>query len=304
MDQAIDLFVIGAGVAGMTAAQAARQRGLSVALAEEGMFGGLVTNINHLKPSLPGRVASGADLAAEMMSTVADLGVDFAMAPVLSFAGLPSGEIHVETAEGSRVARAVIVASGAQLRRLGVPGEDEFEHRGVSHCADCDGPIYRGEAVLVVGGGDSALQEAETLTEFCSMVHLVHRGNSFSARAEFVEPVMANSRVSAHFETAVEAIEGKDGVEAVRLRNVRTGEELSLPCKGVFAYVGLNANTAFVPSEIAMESERIKVDESLQTSLANVYAVGAVRAGYGGRLTDAIEDATKAVDAVCTRLAP
>jgi thioredoxin reductase (NADPH) len=303
MDEAIDLFVIGAGVAGMTAAQEAKQRGLSVALAEGMMFGGLVMNVNHLKPFPPGMAASGGDLAADMMTKAADLGVDLAMTPVTLLAPTPSGEIRIETAEGAHLARAVIVASGARLRKLGVPGEEEFEHRGVSHCADCDGPLYRGEQVLVIGGGDSALQEAETLAEFCSIVHLVHRGNSFSARPDFVGPVLANPRVSTYFETVVEAIEGTDSVDFVRLRNVRTGEERSLPCKGILAYIGLEANTDFLPPEIAKENGCIKVDEKLQTSLANIYAVGAVRAGYAGELTHAIDDANRAVDAVSVRLA-
>ena len=286
----------------MTAADEAAQRGLSVVLAEEAMFGGLVTNVNHLQPVPNGMPASGADLAAELMTKAADAGVETLMTAVQSLAPLPTGELEVATVEGPYRAKSVIVASGAKLRTLDVPGEAEFEHRGVSHCADCDGPLFKGQTVAVVGGGDSALQEAAVLAEFCEKVHLIHRGSVFSGRQEFARVVVANPRISVHFETVVDAIEGDSGVEAVRVRDLRSGSGSTLPCTGFFAYVGLEASTDFLGPGVETDAGRIRVNGDLETTLPNVYAIGAVRAGYGGEAAHAIEDARRAVSVVCGRL--
>lgn len=302
MSDRCDVFVIGAGVAGMTATDHAVRHGLDVRLAEATLFGGLVTNVNHLSPCPPGMPASGADLAADLMNGVVDLGVGVLMAEVQSIGRLPSGNIEITTAEGQYRARCVIVASGASLRRLDVSGEAEFEHRGVSHCADCDGPLFRGQAVVVIGGGDSALQEAAVLAEFCSAVHLVHRGHTFSARDEFVRAARTNSRIAVHLGTVVDAIEGESQVRAVRLRDVGSGRLQSLPCTGVFPFVGLDANTSFLPAGIERHEGCVKVNDDMETTLANVYAIGAVRASFPGELTDAIDDAARAVKAVCSRL--
>ena len=224
MSESFDIFVIGAGVAGMKAAEEAVKRKLRVGIAEEGMFGGLIMNINHLHPGAEGLPESGGELAADMMTSVADLGVETLMAPVTAVEPDGSGLIRIETSDGAHSARSVIVASGARLRKLGIAGEEELEHRGVSHCADCDGPLFRNQTVVVVGGGDSALQEAAVLTEYCSAVHIVHRGSAFSARKAFIDALQGKSRITVHFDTIVEAIEGTEAVEGVRLKNVKTGE--------------------------------------------------------------------------------
>jgi len=302
MSEHYDLFVLGAGVAGMTAAEEAARRGLRVALAEEGMFGGLVTNVNHLQPGPEGMPESGADLAADLMTKAADAGVETLMSPVESLSLLPSGEVEVATPDGRYHARCAIVATGARLRKLNVPGEEEFEHRGVSHCADCDGPLFKGQTVVVVGSGDSALQEAVVLAQFCGAVHVVHRGRAFSGREAFVRNVVGDPRITVHFGTVVEAIEGQGDVEAVTLRSVQSGATSRLPCTGFFAYVGLEANTGFLDPGVGMEAGCIAVNGDLETTLPNVYAIGAVRAGYGGEVVHAIADARKAVSGVCERL--
>ena len=302
MTERYDVIVIGAGVAGMTAADLAAQKGLKVALAEEAMFGGLIINVNHLSPAPENMAGSGGDLAAEMMTKAADAGVDILMEPVSALEALPSGDIRITTQDEVRHARSVIIATGARLRKLHVPGEDEFEHRGVSHCADCDGPMFRGEPVMVVGGGDSALQEAAVLAEFSPKVHLVHRRGSFSGRDAFIKTVTANPNIAVHFDTIVDAIEGDSAVNTVRLRGVTSGQTTSVPCKGFFAYVGLEPNTGFL-SGIDKDGAHLRVNDRLETSLHNVYAIGAVRAGFGGELTHAIEDAGRVIEAVRTKFA-
>jgi thioredoxin reductase (NADPH) len=302
MAERYDVAVLGAGVAGMMAAKLAAERGLKTLLVEGMIFGGLVTNVNHLEPHLDGLPSSGGDLAADLMAAVSDLGVEIVLAPTISFDQSDSGDLSIETGEGSYSARSVIVATGARLRKLGVPGEEEFEHRGVSHCAGCDGPLFREQPVMIVGGGDSALQEAVVLAEFCPTVHLVHRGEAFSGRPTFAAAVLANSRITVHFSTVVDEIIGAADVNAVRLRNLKSGETTLVPCKGFFAYVGLEPNTEFLPSAIATTGGFIKVNDRMETGMANVYAIGIVRAGNGGEITDAVEDAQRAVEAACDHL--
>jgi thioredoxin reductase (NADPH) len=302
MGENFDIFVIGAGVAGMSAAQEAIRQNLRVGLAEELMFGGLVVNVNQLQPAPDGLPVSGCDLAATMMTSVADLGGTTYMARVTSLERDSAGQFLVTTSEGRHFARCVIVASGARLRKFGIPGEERFEHRGVGHCADCDGPLYRDEVVVVVGGGDSALQSALALARWCSAVHIVHRGTAFSARPEFVEAVRGNSRILVHFQTIAEGLEGSEAVGAVQVRNLQSGESRTLACKGFFAYVGLEPNTAFLPPSVELRPGGILVNGQLETSVQNVFAIGAVRAGYAGRITDAVVDARVAVAAACERL--
>lgn len=299
-----DVAVIGAGVAGMTAAKAVAESGLRGMIVEGMLFGGLVTNINHLEPRPEGMAASGADLSAEMMTEIADLGIEIVSASLTALTRLPSGDLKIETSDGEHVVRSVIVASGARFRKLGIPGEEEFEHRGVSSCADCDGPLYRGQPAVVVGGGDSALQEAAVLTEFCPTVHLVHRGDAFSGRRAFIDAVIKDPKISIHFNSVVDAIAGTDDVDAITLRDLKSNHTSSVPCKAFFAFVGLEANTEFLPPEMELVDGCLKVGDDLQTTLPNVFAAGAVRAGYNGEISNAIDDGRRAAEAAHRCLRP
>ena len=300
MTPTCDVIVIGAGFAGLSAASEAARRGLRVCLFEELMFGGLVVNVNHLDPGAAGLPASGSDLAAQLMTQAADLGVTTVFGAVTA---LDTGDgLSVRTDDASYSARAVIVATGARLRKLGIPGEAEFEHRGVSSCADCDGPLYRQQDVMVVGGGDSALQEALVLAEYCRLVHLVHRGKAFSARDDFSARLPGRDNIRVHTETVAEALLGEGALSRVKVRGP-DGAAREIPCAGFFAYVGLEPNSTFLAAQLASDTEgRVVVSPLLESSVANVFAIGAVRAGYGGRLVDACSDAQGAVAAVAERL--
>jgi len=297
-----DLIVIGEGVTGLTAANRAARDGLAVATFEAELFGGLVINVNELEDSPVAEHASGVDLASSLVQANADLGVRSINEPVTALAA-DGAPLQVQTAGATHAARAVIVASGARLKRLGIPGEAEFEHRGVSQCADCDGPLYKDEEVVVVGGGDSALQEALVLAHFCRKVHLLHRGDRFRARQHFADRVRANDRVSVLWNTVAEEILGGEGVQKVRVRNTADGSRAEIRCAGFFAYIGLAPNSGFLPQSIARDPQGfVLTDGSLETALKGVWAAGAVRAGYSGLLSDAVREAETAAAEALARL--
>lgn len=302
MSQALyDVIVIGEGVSGLTAAGALAAAGLKVATMEAQLFGGLIINVNELEPVPAGKPASGAELASEMMQANSDAGVASIQEEATGVRD--EGTLkQVVTASGTHGARRIIVASGARLKRLNVPGEAEFEGRGVSQCADCDGPMYQNEDAIVVGGGDSALQEALVLANYCRRVTLVHRGSEFRAAAHFAEPVRSNGKISILWNATVEAILGTTMVEKARVKH-GDGRVEELPCAGVFAYIGLTPNAGFLPAEIARdEAGYVKTNDALETTLPGVWAIGAVRSGFAGTLADADNEAHRAAAAVIAGL--
>lgn len=302
MTQTYDIIVIGEGITGLTAANRAARDGLAVATFEAELFGGLVINVNELDGYPEDRMTSGTDLASELMQANAEAGVTSIQEPVTAIR--PAGAaFEVATGGGAYGARQVVIASGAKLKKLGVPGESEFEGRGVSSCADCDAPMFQNEEVVVVGGGDSALQEALVLARFCRKVHLLHRGTSFRARQHWVDRVRADDRISVLWNTVAEEILGGDGVQKVRMRNTADGSRTEIACAGFFAYVGLAPNSAFLPPAVARDATgAVVTDSTLETALPGVWAAGAVRAGYSGLLPDAVDEARRAAQAAAARL--
>jgi thioredoxin reductase (NADPH) len=286
---AYDVIVIGEGVSGLSAAHALAQSGLKVATLEAQLFGGLVININELDPGPSGRAVSGAEFASELAQANSELGIASIQEPATGIRASGAAK-EVVTDSGAHQARAIVIASGARLKRLGVPGEAEFEGRGVSQCADCDGPMYQNEEVVVVGGGDSALQEALVLAQYCGKVHLVHRGSEFSARPHFVEHVAAESKISTIWNATVTAIGGGKMVQSASIRHA-DGRVEDLPCAGTFAYIGLTPNSEFLPQEIKRDEHGgVVTAADLSTSVKGVWAVGAVRSGHGGTLDDALDE--------------
>lgn len=300
MSNSFDVIIIGEGIAGLTAAGLLAKKGISTATFEQQLFGGLILNVNELDPAPAGGEAGGAAFASEMTGANADAGVTSIQEPVTAVATADSG-FTVTTESGSHHARQIIVASGATLKTLGVPGEAEFEGRGVSKCADCDGPMFQNETVAVIGGGDSALQEAGVLTHYCGKVLLIHRGPTFRARQRFVEQVQANPKIEIRFGCTVEAVLGGQTVEKIRVNTGGGSEELAVA--GVFAYIGLEPNATFVPDAVRRDATgRLVTGDTLETALPGLWAIGAVRSGCGGSLDDAMQDAKRAAEAVAARL--
>ena len=296
-----DVIVIGEGVSGLAAAGALAQSGLKVATMEAQLFGGLVINVNELEPRPEGLPASGAELASEMMQVNSERGVTSIQEAVTQLRDAGQAKEAV-TDSGVHSARHIVVASGARLRKLGVPGEAEFEGRGVSQCADCDGPMYQNEQAIVIGGGDSAFQEAVVLATYCKRVLLVHRNDTFKAAPHFVEQVKANEKISMVTGATVEAILGGRMVEKARVKH-GDGRVEELPCAGVFAYIGLEPSSEFLPDAVRRDEHGfVRTDDAYETTLPGVFAIGAVRSGYGGTLTHAIDEARRVAETVRSRL--
>jgi thioredoxin reductase (NADPH) len=296
-----DLIVIGTGITGLSAARQALESGLSTLTLERLLYGGLVTNINELDGEIQG---SGIDLAASLMMKVRKLGGEHLATSAASIAA-EGDRIVVNSDAGAHRANTVIIASGAKLRRLGVPGESEFEDKGVSHCADCDGPYYKNRDVVVVGGGDSALQETLVLSEYAQRVHLVHRGGKFRARQHFTDWIPGHSNISVHWRTSVEAVLGGESVQAVRVRRLDSGVTDEIACAGFFAYVGLEPVCEFVPDLVLRDRDgSLLTDAGLRTAMPGVFAAGAVRSGYGGLLSDAIAEGIAAAKSALALIRP
>jgi thioredoxin reductase (NADPH) len=213
------------------------------------------------------------------------------------------GGFGVKTAGASHTARRVVAASGARLKKLCVPGETEFEGRGVSQCADCDGPMFQNEEVAVVGGGDSALQEALVLANYCRKVHLIHRGERFRAQPHFVDQVSASPKISIVWKTVVDAVLGNKMVERLRIRGTQDAQARDLACAGLFAYVGLEPNAGYLAQDVRCDERGFVVTgDGLETSMPGIWAIGAVRSGYSGLLRDAAAEARQAARTVCAEL--
>jgi thioredoxin reductase (NADPH) len=184
------------------------------------------------------------------------------------------------------------------LRQIGVPGEAELAGRGVSQCDWCDGGLYRGLDVVVVGGGNAALQAALHLSELCSSVAIVARGASLRARRDYVLRAADNERISFHWETQVQAIVGHSHVEAVRLKSLSDDCHFELACAGVFVFAGLVPNLDFAPADLETDSDgRVVTDRDCRTSIPGIFAVGAVRSGNRGSLLSAMGEAAAAAAA-------
>jgi thioredoxin reductase (NADPH) len=294
-----DLIVVGEGVTGLACARHAASLGLKTATAEGNLFGGLVINVGELEGY--DEAGSGVDIASALMESNAAAGVDNLGAQVTGIE--PAGErIRVLTDAGEHGARAVVIASGARLNKLGVPGEEEFDHRGVSQCADCDGPMFQGEHVVVVGGGDAAFQEAQALARYAGQVTILMRGAQPRAHAELVEKVRRLDNVALRPGTSVDAILGAATVDGVSVHSAG-GESERIDCAGVFVFVGLTPNSECAPQGVKRDAAgAIETDASMQTAVPGVYAAGAVRAGYSGRLVDAVREAKAAAESAARGL--
>jgi thioredoxin reductase (NADPH) len=301
MTTTFDVAVIGGGIAGLTAAHHAALAGVSVAhFVEDGLPGGLVMNVGALDGWPAAAAVGGAELAAGLLGQNGELGVTLVPSRIDRVEG---GATKALTgSDGTWRARQVIVATGAALKPLDVPGADRLAGRGVSQCAWCDGGLYRDAEVVVAGGGDAALSEAIHLGQFASAVTIVTRGEMFRARRGYISRIAEDERFRLRWASEIVEVLGSDGVESVRIRDREAGSEEVVPCRGLFVFVGLVANAGLLPAGATRDAAGFVVtDGDLETSVPGVFAIGAVRSGYGGRLTHAVAEATSAAERAAAR---
>jgi thioredoxin reductase (NADPH) len=296
-----DIAVVGGGIAGLTAAHHAALAGVSVVhFVEHGLPGGLVINVGALDGWPAAAPLGGAELAVGLMGQNEELGVTLIPSRIDRLEGGTTKTLHGP--DGVWRARQVILATGAALKTLDVPGAERLAGRGVSQCAWCDGGLYRDADVVVAGGGDSALSEALHLGAFARNVTIVTRGEQFRARNHYVSRIASDERYHLRWASEIVEVSGSDGVESVRVRDREAGTEEEISCKGLFVFVGLTPNAGLVGPELARDAGGFLVtDARFETAAPGVFAVGAARSGYGGRLTQAVGEATTAAEIAAAR---
>jgi thioredoxin reductase (NADPH) len=295
-----DLIVVGAGVAGLTAAMFAARHGLKVTVVDRMGAGGQISNAERIEnfPGFPQGIA-GHELGPLLHEQAEAAGAEFLIDTIEGIEIAGEQRILRGASETLR-APAVIIAAGSALRPLGVPGEAQFLGRGVSHCASCDGPLFAGQEVCVVGGGDSALDEALVLAAHAAQVTVFHRGARLRAQQVLQDRAAAAGNLAIVLQTAVEDIIGADAVTALRLRDLATGTVRVHATSGVFIHVGLEPNTAFLRDVLALDpAGHVETDILMRTSVAGIFAAGDIRKHSVAQLAAAAGDgATAAISAV------
>jgi thioredoxin reductase (NADPH) len=298
-----EIIIVGGGIAGLTAALTAARAGRRTAIFTGGVPGGELLNIERVD-GIPGHEdgIAGFDLCPIAQEQADGAGAVFQMEAVEEISR--RGDTWGVRAGGmEHTAPAVVVATGARVRKLGVPREAELAGRGVSHCATCDGPLLRGKIAVVAGGGDSGMQEALTLANFCEKVVIVERSDSLNGQSAYVTAVGQNPKIEVLTGHEVIGLQGAEKLESVRLRDVASSQEGAVDASGLFVFVGLEPNVQFVEHLVDLTLDgRIVVDSALRSSAEGLFAAGNVRSGNGWRAAGAMGDGASAAVAACTYL--
>jgi len=285
-----DFVVVGAGAAGLTAAQYGARSGLDTLLIDSSDAGGQALNIFTLE-NFPGffPAVKGRTFIDNMQAQAQSFGAEIALARVKSIDKIKN-QFIIKTDKGSVSCYTVLIATGAEHRKLGAKGESEFNGRGVSYCATCDGPFFRGGKIFVVGGGDSALEEAFYLSSLTDQVILVHRRDQFRAQKAIQQKIKKNKNITVIFNTEIAQIKGGQKVESVVLRDTVSGEKVEQPADAVFIFVGMNPRTDLVSMLRKDEGGYLITNYRMETSVPGMYAAGDVRAKPFRQLITAASD--------------
>lgn len=287
-----DLIIVGGGPAGLTAGIYAMRAALGTVLIEKGLVGGQVANSDSVE-NYPGfEYVTGFDLSQKLLNHAKSYDLPVVQQEVAEIQpGLKHHSVHLSNGDNLD-AHAVILAMGGSPLKLGVPGEDKYYGKGVSYCATCDGFFFKGKTVVVVGGGDTAMEEALYLAKLCKQVYVVHRRDALRASRILQQRVFGECKIEVLWNTVVTEIKADEGgVCAVQLRDAQTAATRELATDGVFVFIGFSPNNALVPAGIAMNADGYVVtDEKCETKIPGVYAVGDLRQKYARQIVVAAAD--------------
>ena len=285
-----DFICLGAGPAGLSAAQYASRANIKTLVIDQSMPGGQVINISSLE-NYPGvfPAVNGFAFVEGMKKQAVEFGAKIIQA-IVSSLDKKDGLFSVTTNKGVYLSKTLLLATGAEHRTLGVKGEKEFLGRGVSYCATCDGPFFRNKNIFVVGGGDSACDEATYLASLTDRVTIVHRKSQFRAQKAVAQRVLSNPRISVMFNSVVEEIKGEGKVSSVVIKNTEDGSTKELPCDAVFIFVGMIPRTELFATLKTDEGGYIITDEDMKTSVPGLYAAGDVRSKSFRQIVTACAD--------------
>jgi len=292
-EEILDLVIIGSGPGGLTAGIYAARATLNTVIAEKGVHGGQVTMSDEVE-NWPGfERISGAELALNMSQHAQAYDIDTISREVVEVS--PGPDCHRVRFDNDQVleTHAVILGTGGSPRKLGIPGEEEHYGKGVSYCAVCDGFFFRGKTVVVVGGGDSACEEALYLAKLASKVYIAHRRDELRAGGLLQKRVLAESNIEVLWNTVLTAIKvkGSDGVGAVDLQDTVSGQQRSLDTDGVFVFIGFVPNNNLVPGAVTLSEEGYVItDEKCETGIPGIFAVGDLRYKYARQIITAAAD--------------
>ncbi len=289
MERVYDMIVIGGGPGGYTAAMYAARAGLDVLVLEKLSAGGqmaLTSQVDNY-PGFPEGI-DGFDLGDRMQQQAERFGAQTEYAQVLTV-DLEATPKRLSSTSGDFLSRTVVIATGADARKLGLPMEAELTGRGVNYCAHCDGHFYKGKTVVVVGGGNSAAADALYLSRLCQKVIVIHRRDSLRATKIYHEPLMHAPNVEFLWDSTVTKLHHDERLTGLEITNVRTGQTQQIPCDGLFISIGRSPNTALFP-QLAQENGYILSDESTQSSIPGVFAVGDVRTKQLRQIVTAVAD--------------
>lgn len=285
-----DTLIVGGGPAGLTAGLYCARAKLRTLLFEKGTLGGQIalTDLVENYPGFPEGI-SGKELTQKFREQAERFGLQIVRKEVSKIEKVGKEIVaHLRTGEVLR-SKTLILAVGSNPRKLGVPGEEEFLNRGVSYCATCDGALFEGVPIAVVGGGDSATQESLFLTRFASKVYLIHRRDQLRAQKHLQEKVFSNPKISFVPNKVVEEIRGVDFVQSLLLRDTKDNTLSELPVEGVFIFIGLEPNTGFLKGVVNLDDKGyIITDEKMRTSMEGVFAAGDCRSGATGQVAVAV----------------
>ncbi|WP_457628952.1 thioredoxin-disulfide reductase [Oceanithermus sp.] len=294
-DQDYDVIIIGGGPAGLTAGIYAGRGGLKTVILEKGLPGGQIAQTDEVEnyPGFPEGI-TGPELANRMAEQARKFGAEVVMDEVQGLEKADEGFL-VKGFERNYRAKSVIIATGANPRKLGVPGEDKFYGRGVSTCATCDGFFYRDKEVVVVGGGDAAVEEGIFLTKFASKVTIIHRRDELRANKVAQQRAFANPKIEFLFSHIVTEVLGDEHVTGVKVKNLKTNEEYVYPTDGVFVFVGSVPNTEFLKGVVELRPDGyVAVTDEIHTSVPGIFAAGDVADPIYKQLATSVGAGTRA----------